>query len=292
MAAGTSTDPATVLVAGASGYMGRHIVQALADSGYRVRPLAREQRSLAPVAQYCDEVFIGQATRPDTLDGLCHGVDAVISALGLRTLRSRPTAEQVDLGANRNILAQAQSAGVNRFVFIGVLHGRQLMPAVPILRPRERFIAELTDTELAWTVLRPTGAFNDMKEIFQAARRGWVPLIGDGSAQVNPVHPADIAQVAVEALNDVTLHRTEFGFGGPDVFSYQEITGLAARVLGKQVRTVCLPYWPIDLITAGLRPFNGNAAGFLAFFRQVMSRDLVGWQLGHHRLDEFFQELL
>jgi hypothetical protein len=69
---------------------------------HRVRALARDPRRLEPVHDACDDVFIGEATKPSTLDGLCDGVKVIVSSIGLRTLRRRPTPEAVDLHANLN----------------------------------------------------------------------------------------------------------------------------------------------------------------------------------------------
>lgn len=282
----------TVLVAGATGYIGRHTVRALHDAGYRVRALARDERRLEPVADACDEVFVGAATRPETLDGLCDGIDVVVSSLGLRTFRARPTPEQVDLHANLNILRRAQDAGVRQFVFVSALHVDELAERAPILRPREQFVGILKDSALDWTVLRPTGAFNDMAAAFRLAQRGWGLVLGDGRTMINPVHAADIADVAVRSLTDPSLRGAEFGFGGPETYTMTEIAQLASRVLGKPQRIVYVPLWVADAAVALIRPFNSNAAGFLQMFRQAAATlDMVGTPVGTHRLQGFYQEL-
>lgn len=285
------TSRQTVVVAGATGYIGRHIARAMHDAGYRVRALARDRNRLASVRSACDEVFVGQATQRHTLHGLCDGADVVVSALGLRTVRSRPTPETVDLKANRNILEQARRVGVRHFIFISVLQASQLIASVPILLPREQFVSQLEDSGMTWTVLRPTGSFNDMKEIYQTARHGWGVVLGKGSSRINPVHPADIADVAARAITDVSLHNSEFEFGGPDIYTASEVIELAFRALGKQPRVLHLPYWSIDALAAAVRPVNRNAAGFLAFFRQTLSRDMVGIPIGKHHLWEYYLAL-
>src|SRR5699024_5091265 len=199
----------------------------------------------------------------------------VVSALGLRTLRARPTPEEVDLQANRNVLEHSHTAGVGQFIFVGVLHGDRLMSQAPILKPREQFTRELQDSGLTSTVLRPTGSFNDAAEVFQLARRGWAFILGDGNHRLNPVHPADIAQVAVQAITDTSLHNAEFGFGGPDTYTQRELAKLASRVLGKRLRTIRVPYWLLDVTATALQRWNRNAAGFLRFFRHVLSTDMV-----------------
>ena len=287
----TDDAPSWVLVAGATGYIGRHIVEALHDAGYRVRALVRNEAKLEPVAHACDEVVLGEATDRDSLKGICEGVDVVVSALGLRTLRRHPSADDVDLRANQNILECAQAARVKHFVFVGVLAGEEMMSEVPILRPRERFIDELRQSGLNWSVIRPTGAFNDGAEIFRIAQRGWAFMLDDGRHRINLIHPADIADVTVRAISDTQLHDTEFGIGGPDTYSHRELTDLAAEVLGKRLRPIHLPGWTVDAVAAVLRPFNRNAAGFMRFFRHTLSRDMVGEPVGNHHLGDFYREL-
>jgi uncharacterized protein YbjT (DUF2867 family) len=280
-----------VLVAGATGYIGRNIAVALHDAGFRVRALARDPRRLEPIRDACDEVFVGAATRPDTLTGLCDGIDVVVSSLGLRTLRRSPTPEQVDLGANLGILAQAQAAGVSRFLFVSVLHAAELTRRVPILRPREEFTRRLVDSGTSWTVLRPTGAFNDMGEIFRLASRGAGLVFGDGHHRINPVHPRDIGDLVAESIRDGNLRECEFGFGGPDTYTAAEIVELAQQVLGRRRRVRHVPFWPVQALAAALRPVNRNASGFLTFFRESLGRDMVGTPVGHRHLADYFAAL-
>lgn len=281
----------TVLVAGSSGYIGRHVVQALHEQGYRVRALVREPARLRRVRELCDEVFTGEATEPGTLDGCADGVHAVVSSIGLRTLRRRPTADEVDFRANLDVLRQARRSGVGRFVFVGVLNGVQLADRVPILRPRERFIRELERSDLAWTVLRPTGSFNDMAEIFRIARTGWRLLIGPGNHPINPIHPADIADVAVRAIDDASTVGRDIDIGGPDTFTQGTAYDLAADVLGKRLRTVRVPIGLIDGIARVLALVNPNAAGFARFFGASLSRDMVATPSGERHLESFYREL-
>ena len=120
-----------VLVAGATGYLGRHVVEMLATQGHRVRALGRSEAGLAALAPHVAEPFLGQATDDRTLDGLCDGVDAVVSSLGIRAFSGAVTYEEVDYRANLNVLRRAEAAGVGRFAFVSVLHGDRVRDQVP-----------------------------------------------------------------------------------------------------------------------------------------------------------------
>ena len=280
-----------VLVMGATGYLGSHIVTQLRQAGYPVRALVRDPRRLAKEGERGVELFTGQVTRPETLAGLCDGVSVVVSTLGVRSLARKPTPWEVDYQGNLNVLALARQAGVRHFIFIAVLHGEEVRTRVPILEPRERFIDALRDSGIEWSIIRPTGVFNDMKAIFQQARRGRAWLLGAGSARINPIHPADLAVEVARCIEDASARNATYGIGGPDTFSYNEIARLAFDALGMKPHVSHLPPWIIGAASRALGPFNPTGAGFLRFFGWVMTNDMVGAPVGQVHLSDFFAQL-
>src|SRR5690625_2734536 len=166
-----------------------------------------------------------------------------------------------------------------------------MMSEVPILRPRERFIDELRQSWLNWSVIRPTGAFNDGAEIFRIAQRGWAFMLDDGHHRINQIHPSDIADVTVHAISDTQLHDTVLANGGQVKFSQRALPLQLPFVLGQLSSPIHLAGWPVDAVASVLRPFNRNAAGFMRFFRHTLSRDMVGEPVGNHHLGDFYREL-
>ena len=95
----------TVLVVGATGSIGRLVVEEALRQGHAVRALVRnpgKARRLPPEAQ----VVVGDVTRPDTLPGAVDGVDAIVFTLGSDGA-GKVGAESVDYGGVRNVLACA-----------------------------------------------------------------------------------------------------------------------------------------------------------------------------------------
>lgn len=288
---GAVSSSSPVLVVGATGYLGRHIVAHLRQSGYPVRALARNPDQLAAEKERGVDVFAGQVTRPETLTGLCDGISAVVSTLGVRSLARKPTPWEVDYQGNLNVLTAAKSAGVQHFIFIGVLHAQKWRSSIPVLEPRERFIDRLCQSGLAWTILRPPGAFNDMELIFQQARRGRVFVMGTGGARINPIHAMDVAREVVRSLEDTNMWKRACDIGGPEVFTYTQIAQMAFQALGTKPRITHIAPWLLDGVAQTLKPFNANAAGFLRFFRKVTTTDMVAALTGQDRLGDFFTQL-
>ena len=115
------------------------------------------------------------------------------------------------------------------------------------------------------TVLRPTGFFNDMAEVFEMARKGTAWIVGDGDIRFNPIHGADLADVVARAVSDPEM-SDDLERGGPEVFTMREMVELAFEVLGRPPRIRSVPPIFLSLLRYLTRPFNPNLSTFLAFF--------------------------
>jgi uncharacterized protein YbjT (DUF2867 family) len=278
------------VVAGATGYLGGHVVEALHAAGYRVRALARDAARLERVRASCDEVFVGEATRPETLAGLFDGASIAFSSIGVRHVHRHPTFREVDCAANLALVAGARAAGVRRFVFVSVFRGEELRGELALADARERVVDELASSDMRALVLRPTGFFNDMAEFFEMARRGRVYLVGDGSTRLNPIDGADIAEELVRLLA-ADSGEGAVSLGGPDTFTLRGVGELAFEVLGKRPRFATIPTALVRAVAAVARPFNANAAALGQAFVAMVSHDAVAPSVGSRRLRPFYEQL-
>jgi uncharacterized protein YbjT (DUF2867 family) len=278
----------TVLVAGATGYLGQHLLLALHHRGYAVHALARDRNKLADQTGFLQRVIEAQATDSQALTGCCEGVEVVISALGITRQKEGFTYEEVDYGANANLLAEARRAGVQKFLYVSLLDGPALTD-LALVRAKERFVDELTASGLDYCILRPSGFFSDVAEVFHMARSGKVYLFGEGTYRANPIHGADLAVVCVDQIEGEAL---EVPVGGPEVWTQREIAELAFQVLGKRPRISSIPLWLKNALLWTLRKLSGvRTYGPAEFFLTVLTRDMVAPQVGTHRLISFFEAL-
>jgi uncharacterized protein YbjT (DUF2867 family) len=286
-----------VLVAGATGYLGKFVVRELKSRGYWVRVLTRSIERLeqpgpftAPVIarDSVDEVFVGELTDPDTLAGLMDGIDVVFSSVGISRQRDGLSFEQVDYQCNRNLLDLCEGSGVKKFVYVS-MQGAENIRHLAITDAHERVVEDLAASGMHYAIVRPCGYFSDMGVLLDMAKKGRVWLVGDGSNRMSPIHGADLAAVCVDAIEAEAL---EVEAGGPEVMTQREAAQLALDVVGKPEKITVIPLW----LARGLVKFIGLLSkqfGDLADFIVTAGEiDGVGPPLGKRTLRSYFEGLL
>lgn len=276
-----------ILVAGATGYVGKAVVRECKARGHFVRALARSPEKLSPVQGSFDEAVTAQVTEPETLAHVCDGMDVVFSSVGITRQKDGLTFRDVDYQGNVNLLDAALRAGVGKFVYVSAFNGPTLRH-LDIIDAHEAFVDALEASGIDWAVLRPTGYFSDMGEILEMARKGRVWLFGSGNNRVNPIHGADLAVACVDAIEG---NANEIDVGGPKTFSWNEVATLAFAVLGKPEKTSHVPTWLIWPVVRLVRLFNRHQGDLLAFFTTMATTDVVAPPFGTHSLEAHYRQL-
>ncbi|MDJ0745224.1 MAG: NAD(P)H-binding protein [Xenococcaceae cyanobacterium MO_167.B27] len=281
-----------VLVAGGTGYIGGGVLKILQQQGFWVRALCRAPHRLREPS-HCDDIFVGQVTRPSTLKGLCQGIDVVFSSIGTRSLRRKPTFWEVDYQGNLNLLEAAKQENVKHFIFVSVVRGSEMARLSPIAEAREKVAQAVKESGMDYTIFAPTGFFNDMAEFFFAAqKRGVIRLFGEGLGRINPLSSLDFGEEVARAILASERRNTVREVGGCETFTHRQIAELAFQSLDKEPRIYCLSPWVISLGATLLRPFNYNAYALFKFFEFIASTpDVTGEVLGWRRLEDFFANL-
>lgn len=276
-----------VLVAGATGYLGRFVAREIASRGHFVRALARSPEKLKDLEHELAEIVQAEVTRPESLDHVCEGIDVVFSSVGITRQKDGLTFHDVDYQGNKNLLDAALRAGVTRFIYVSVFEGPAMLQ-LDIIKAHEDFVEALRASGIDYTVVRPTGYFSDMGEFMAMAKKGRIYLIGDGKHRSNPIHGADLAKTCADALQS---GPEEIDVGGPEVFTFREVAELAFQTLGKRARITRVPVWTLKAATALTRIFGRHRAELLAFFTTAMTRDSVAPLNGTHTLEAHFRSL-
>jgi uncharacterized protein YbjT (DUF2867 family) len=273
-----------VLLAGATGAVGRVVLEDLRARGAYVRTLSKDAaRARSLVA---DDVRVLDATRAEALRGALDGIDVVVSCLGanvsLRAHERRSYAD-VDARANLALVEEAARAGVSRFVYLGVHTG----PAYATTRycvAHERVAMALRDAPMTSTVVRPTGIYTAFDDFLAMARFGVGFVLGDGRAKTNPVGVRDVAR----ACTDVLEHGpSDLDVGGPEVLTRRRIVELAFEALGKKPRIVHVPLFVPRMNALLLRPLHPRLSELFEFISRVMATDCVAPARGEETLSAY-----
>lgn len=284
-----------VLVAGATGYLGKYALQEFKRQGYWVRGLTRDEKKLAeigpfgePAAVGCiDDIFVGEVTQPDSLTRVCDGIDIVFSSIGLTRQNDGLSFQDVDYQGNKNLLDQAVRAEVDKFIYVSVFKAH-LMEHLAIVKAHEDFVRALKASSIPFTIIRPSCYFSDISAYFKMAKSGRAYLIGNAENRLNPIHGADIAKVCVDT---VASSKDEIPVGGPVIYTQREIAELAFSMLGKPPKISTIPIGMAKTAIPLMRLFNRHSADLMAFFISRAEQDMVAPQYGYRGLRSYFRKL-
>lgn len=282
----------TVAVAGATGYLGRHVCLALADHGFQVRALVRSQDAACRPGNFGAPSLEGVVTewrlvnyqRPETLQGVFDGAERVVSTLGVTRQKASPW--DIDFLGNLRLLEQAEDTGVQSFCYANVL--RSQTGTSLIMRSKHAFSQVLRRSSVAGHIVNPSGYFSDMTDVLMMARKGIGLVVGDGHSQVNPIHGADLAGFIVEKL---TGPAGEWDVGGPDVFTYRELARLAFDIAGRSGRIISVGPRATRALIGIADHASPQASNLARFFLEGFQLDATGTAVGTHHLADYWRGL-
>lgn len=274
-----------VLLAGASGYLGRHIANELRKQQKSTKVVVRSPQYKPLSAQYSESV-VAEVTQPGSLIGIMNDVDTVISTIGITRQKDGLTYMDVDYKANLNLLREAKKSGVQKFIYVSALNADKLKH-LKMCRAKERFVQELQNSGLKYSIIRPNGFFSDMGEFLKMAKKGKVELFAGGNYRMNPIHGADLAEVCVKAIHST---ETTIEVGGPEVFTHKQIAELAFNTINKKAKISYMPEWIRKMMLWSARAFTSSKTyGPLEFFLTVLSMDMIAPRYGSRTLSNYFR---
>ena len=237
-----------VLVLGGSGFVGRHLVAALAANGIRVTVPSRHReraKHLLPLPTV--DVVETDIMAPGALEALAHGRQAVINLVGIL----HGDFERVHAELPRRVVAACRACGVGRLLHMSALGAS---PGAPSEYLRTKAIGEqaaLAATDLAVTAFRPSVIFGPedaFLNTFAALARAFPVLpIACPQARFQPVYVADVTLVMSRALDELSTHGKVYELCGPRQYTLRELVELVCEMTGQHRAVVGLSdrlsYW-------------------------------------------------
>ncbi len=269
-----------VAVTGATGFVGPHLVAALARHDHRVRLLIRRWSPVPSLAGVEAEIVLGDLADEAALRRLVDGVDAVIHAAGLIKARVPGDFMTVNRDGTARLSALAPEA---RFILLSSLAARepQLSAYAGSKRAAEQVVAERPGP---WLTVRAPAVYGpgdrETLAYFKAAARGFAPRPRGEGARLALIHVEDLAEAlarVVEAPLPASVYEIDDGREGG--YSYGDMAAAAGEALGRSVRSMPVPRVAMEIIgwANGLRHALGGAAQILtrAKVRELFHPDWV-----------------
>ncbi len=207
-----------IVVTGATGNVGRPLVQALVEAGEQVTAVARGQTGVPTGVRF----HRADLTEPESLK------PALDHAAALFLLTSGDFMARGDLGAVMNV---ARSAGVRRLVLLS-------SQGVGTRRHPPHLEDAVRRSGLEWTMLRPGNFDSNALQWAESVRTGRVVAAPFGDVALPAVDPADIAEVASAALREPGHAGRVYTLTGPVPISPRQQAAAIGDVLGEPVRFV------------------------------------------------------
>ncbi len=242
-----------VTVFGGSGFLGRHVVRALANRGYRVRVAVRRPDlcgHLQPIGRV-GQIHAVQANLryPDSVAAAARHADIVINLVGILFERGRQRFDAV-MAAGAEAVARAAAAAGAPLVHVSAI-GADAGSRSHYARAKAEGEARVLAAQRAAIIVRPSIVFGPEDDFFNrfaglACMAPVLPLVGGGHTRMQPVFAGDVAE-AIARLSDAAVDGETrpgaiYEFGGPDVRTFKELMEFVLATIQRRRLLVPVPF--------------------------------------------------
>jgi uncharacterized protein YbjT (DUF2867 family) len=238
-----------VTVFGGSGFLGRHVVRALAVRHYRIRVAVRRPEltgHLQPLGRV-GQIHAVQANLrfADSVEAAVRDADAVINLVGILYEKGRQRFDAVQAQGAETVARAAANAGAS-LVHVSAIGADENSPSRYARAKAAGEQAVLSAVPSA-TILRPSVVFGPEDQFtnrFAALARvsPMLPLIGGGLTKLQPVYVGDVATAVADAVDGKTRPGATYELGGPEVLTMREIIEIILAIIERQRMLVSLPF--------------------------------------------------
>ncbi len=303
----------TVLVTGATGFLGSHVVEQLARSGRAVRALARKTSDTRFLVSLGVEIAEGAIEDRDAVARAARGVTGIVHAAGLVKARSPEEFMRTNHGGTQNLLEAAlEEPALERFVLVSSLSA--LRPSdgsgTPIPEDAEphpvteygksklaaEHAARALEGRIPITIVRPPAIYGprdrEILAFFKSMKLGILPLLGSTQNKLSMIYGSDCAAACIAALAARLPSGTALHVDDGQVHTMQELIERAEAAMGSRARLrFHLPRRLVETAALGAELYGRatNRAVMLTrdkcneLFEQwvcdgARARGLLGWQ--------------
>jgi len=223
-----------VLVTGGTGFVGPHVVRALAASGHDLKLLVRDATRSRELP---GQPVVGEMTNAVSLTTAIEGVDAVVHLVAIRQGREEEFKRVMEQGT-RDLVEAAKQAGVTRFVLMSALGtSEETKDLVPYYHAKWEMEQTVKGSGLDHVIFRPSFVFGSEGGILPTFRRlarltPVTPIVGSGEQRIQPIWDGDVGAYFSAAIDKPEATNRTFELGGPDAVTWNELWRRLRAALG------------------------------------------------------------
>jgi NADH dehydrogenase len=269
----------SLFITGASGFIGQRLLARLTPLRYdRIYCLAHRSTKPKPVHQKNFSWLEGSLFDSDRYENC---LDSSVVVVHLAAVTGKAPAEQyfsVNCGGTRHLLARCRERQVKNFLYVSSIAANYRDKSRYYYAQSKREGEEIVrKSGLSYAIVRPTIVLgkesSGWKALSGLARLRWMPVIGDGTARIQPIDVDDLVDAMISIIEEQDFHDESFDLGGPDLLSIEDFLKKVHRLYSEaEPRVVHLPYGLVKRIVAytetllpSMLPLN---AGQLSVFVQ------------------------
>lgn len=246
-----------VLVTGATGFVGTHLVNRLLHRGHSVTVLARDPRKTRNRYNRPVETAAGDVLDRESVAAAAAGHEAAVHLVGIINEKGAQTFDRMHREATENVVAAAKASGVLRYLHMSAMGSSDDSPS-EYGRSKAAGEKAVRASGLDWTIFRPSIVFGQgdgfvsLLAPIVRSNPGFIPVIGPGTTRFQPVSIEDVSRVFADALEKPETVGHSYEVGGPDVFTLNDIYREIAAAVGKPGKPLLhLPLWYGRVLAGG-----------------------------------------
>lgn len=240
-----------VTVYGGSGFVGRHVVQALVRTGCRIRVAVRRPDLAGHLQPLGDvgQIHAVQANLryPDSVASAAQGADAAVNLVGILYETGKQKFSSVQGEGARNVARAAKAAGAGALIHVSAIGAGARSPS-HYAKSKAAGEAHVLKAFPKAVILRPSIVFGPEDNFFNlfAAMARYapvLPLIGGGGTRFQPVYAGDVAKAVIASLEGRAKEGQIYELGGPEILTFKEVLQRILLYTQRRRPLVPVPFW-------------------------------------------------
>lgn len=227
-----------VLVTGATGFVGSHLIPRLVEAGKPVRAYVRRNANIQKLVQLGVDIVYGTVSDRAALKEAMAGIDTVIHLVAIITEKKNASFIQINHYGTKNVAELAEEFGVHRLIHISALGASSNHQ---LRYPYSKWLGEqeVKNSGTDWTIFQPSIMFGAGDEFItkltQLVRLApIIPILGSGNTKFQPIWVEDTCTCILKALDDHKTIEKTYQLGGPEHLTYEQIIDLLMARLNKR----------------------------------------------------------